>query len=65
MLGGSAIVEILFARPGLGWLLLTAITSRDYNVMQACIFVFAVIFVVLNLIVDILYCYIDPRIRVS
>ena len=62
LLGGAVIVEQIFSLPGLGQLTLTAINQRDYPVVQGCVLVIAFIYVVVNLITDILYAYIDPRI---
>ncbi|HEY6034475.1 MAG TPA: ABC transporter permease [Kofleriaceae bacterium] len=64
LLTGAIIVEKVFARPGLGTTLLEAITERDYPVVQGTVFVIAVIYVVVNLAVDLAYGLIDPRIRV-
>lgn len=63
MLAGSAVVETVFGWPGLGNLLISAITNRDYQLIQACLLMSTVVFVVANLIVDILYSFIDPRVR--
>lgn len=63
MLGGVVIVEVVFSRPGLGMLYFTAVSSRDYPLMQGCILTIAVMVVCVNLIVDISYAIIDPRIR--
>lgn len=62
LLGGAVIIEQVFSLPGLGLLTLTGINQRDYPVVQGCILVIAFIYVVVNLITDILYAYIDPRI---
>jgi len=62
LLGGAVIVEQIFSLPGLGLLTLTGINQRDYPVVQGCVLVIAFIYVVVNLITDILYAYIDPRI---
>lgn len=64
LLGGLLVVEIVFGWPGLGQLLLTAVNSRDYPVVQACLLVIAAFFVAVNLIVDLLYGVLDPRTRV-
>ena len=64
LLTGAIIVEKVFARPGLGTTLLEAITERDYPVVQGTVFVIAVIYVLVNLAVDLAYGLIDPRIRV-
>lgn len=63
LLSGSIIVETVFAWPGMGSLLITAVTARDYPVVQGAVLVYALIFVVINLLVDISYSRIDPRIR--
>jgi len=63
LIGGSVLVESVFGRPGLGTLLINSIFNRDYPQVQACIFFFAVTFMITNLIVDLVYMYLDPRIR--
>lgn len=63
LLGGSVIVEAVFAWPGLGRLMIESINVRDITVVQAGLFWFALSFILINLIVDILYTYLDPRIR--
>jgi peptide/nickel transport system permease protein len=63
LLGGSVIVEEVFAWPGLGRLLLNAVLVRDLAVVQAGVFVFALVVMVANLLVDISYAFLDPRIR--
>ena len=63
LLSGVVVVEIVFAWPGLGQLALQAVESRDYPVLQGAILLFAVVFLVINLVVDLLYTAIDPRIR--
>jgi peptide/nickel transport system permease protein len=63
LLGGAAIVETVFAYPGMGKLLVDAIRVRDYPQVQASIVILAGIYIFVNLAVDILYGYIDPRIR--
>ncbi len=60
---GSVIVETVFSWPGLGMLTVEAVLARDFQVVQAVAMVFAVGFIGLNLFVDILYAYVDPRIR--
>ena len=64
-LSGAAVVESLFAVPGLGQLMVNSIGRRDYYVIQAIILLIAVINVVINMIIDILYGFVDPRVRVS
>ena len=65
LMAGSVIVESVFARPGLGSLAIAAIQSRDYPEIQGIVLVFAVVYVVINLVLDVLYGLINPRIRVS
>lgn len=64
MMGGAVLTETVFAWPGLGRLTVLAIFARDYVLLQGCVLVFAVSYVVINLAVDISYAYIDPRVRV-
>ncbi|MFC9894828.1 ABC transporter permease [Nocardia sp. NPDC127579] len=64
LLGGLVIVEAVFAWPGLGQLMLTSVFSRDFPVVQSGLIVIATLFVVVNLCVDILYGFLDPRARV-
>jgi peptide/nickel transport system permease protein len=63
LLGGVVITEQIFGLPGLGWTLLNGVYQRDYPVVQGTVMLFAVTFVLINLLVDILYTYLDPRIR--
>src|SRR5215468_10590340 len=63
LLGGSVITETIFAWPGVGRLSVQAIYNRDYPVVQAAVFLLATTFVLVNLVVDIVYTYLDPRIR--
>lgn len=63
LLGGTVIVEQIFALPGLGTFILSAITQRDYTTVQACVLIVAVLVVAVNLATDLLYAYLDPRIR--
>jgi peptide/nickel transport system permease protein len=65
LLTGSVITEQVFQWPGTGLLAIEAVRNRDFPVLQAVIIVFAGIFVACNLVVDILYAYLDPRIRYS
>jgi peptide/nickel transport system permease protein len=62
LLGGNMIVETVFAWPGLGRLVVTAIFARDYPLVQGTVMVYAFTFVMANLIVDILYTYLNPKI---
>jgi peptide/nickel transport system permease protein len=63
LLGGAVLTETVFVYPGLGRLLVDAIGRRDYPVVQACILLIVVLFVVINLLLDIAYTYLDPKIR--
>jgi peptide/nickel transport system permease protein len=65
LLGGALVVETIFAWPGLGTLMLTAVGNRDYQIVQACLLLLVTVFVVVNLIADISYGFLDPRIRLS
>jgi ABC-type dipeptide/oligopeptide/nickel transport system permease component len=65
MLSGTIIIETVFSWPGLGRLIVQAVPGRDFPVIQAGVFVFAVIFVGINLLVDVLYTVVDPRVRLS
>ena len=62
LVGGSLVVETVFAVPGMGALLFTSITSRDYPVVQAIVVVSAVLVIIVNLIVDLSYSFLDPRV---
>ena len=63
LLGGLVIMEIIFVVPGMGTALVQAVSQRDYPTVQAMVFVMAVVFLVVNLVVDLLYVWLDPRIR--
>ncbi len=63
LLGGVVITEQIFGLPGLGWTLLNGVYQRDYPVVQGTVLLFAVTFILTNLGVDLLYTYLDPRIR--
>jgi len=64
LLGGAVLTETIFAWPGLGRFVVTSLMARDYPAVQGCVLVFATLMVVINLMVDLLYFYLDPRIRV-
>lgn len=64
-LSGSVAIELVFNRPGIGKLLIGAITERDYAVIQGGVIVFALFVVLVNLLMDLVYIVVDPRIRVS
>lgn len=63
LLGGSIIVETVFAWPGLGQLMIDSVRMRDYPLVQGVALVFAATFLAINLTVDVLYAYLDPRVR--
>ena len=65
LLGGVVIMEIIFAVPGMGTALVQAVSYRDYPTVQAIVFVMALIFLSLNLLVDLAYAWLDPRIRLA
>ena len=61
LLGGNMIVETIFGWPGLGRIVVDAIFSRDYPLVQAAVMVYALTFVVINLATDIFYTYLNPK----
>jgi peptide/nickel transport system permease protein len=63
LLAGTIQVEVVFSWPGLGLLMVQAVSTRDLPVLEAAFFLIAVAVVVLNLIADLLYSWIDPRVR--
>jgi len=63
LLGGSVIVESVFSWPGLGRLMIESINVRDITVVQAGLLWFALSFLVINFVIDLLYVYLDPRIH--
>lgn len=63
LLGGTVVIEQIFSIPGLGQYVLTGISQRDYPVVQGGVLFIAFVYVIINLLVDILYTYIDPRIQ--
>lgn len=63
LLGGTVLIETVFARPGIGKLLVDAILARDYPVVQGVTFVIAASFIIINLLTDMVYGLIDPRVR--
>lgn len=63
LLGGAILTETTFAWPGIGRLLVNAISSRDYPVIQGIVLMFALVYAAINVIVDVLYVYVDPRIH--
>lgn len=65
MLGGSVIIEAVFSWPGVGQLIVQSLLNRDYAVVQGCLLLFIATFVAVNLVVDLLYAVVDPRLSVG
>jgi peptide/nickel transport system permease protein len=65
LLAGTIVTETIFSWPGIGRLTVQAISSRDYPLLQGCILVIALSYVLVNLLTDVLYAFIDPRVRLS
>jgi ABC-type dipeptide/oligopeptide/nickel transport system permease component len=65
LLGGSTIVETVFSWPGVGRLLIEGIYARDYPIVQGAVLMIAVTYVFINLVVDIVYKWLDPRIKLE
>jgi peptide/nickel transport system permease protein len=65
LLNGSIIVETVFGWPGLGLLVIEAVDSRDYPIVQAVVLCLSTMYIVANLLVDVLYAYLNPRVRYS
>lgn len=65
LFGGTVIIETVFSRPGLGRLLTASALQRDYMLLQGVVLVYALFVTIVNLIIDIIYAFIDPRIRLS
>jgi ABC-type dipeptide/oligopeptide/nickel transport system permease component len=65
LLAGTIVTETIFSWPGIGRLTVQAISSRDYPLLQGCILVIALSYVLVNLLTDVLYSFIDPRVRLS
>jgi len=63
LLGGAVLTETVFAWPGMGRLIVDSILARDYPLVQGAILIFALLFVIVNIAIDVLYAYIDPRVR--
>jgi len=63
LFSGTVIIEFIFAWPGIGWLAVEGARNRDFPVVQACALMTSILFITINLAVDILYAYIDPRIK--
>jgi ABC-type dipeptide/oligopeptide/nickel transport system permease component len=65
VLGGSVAVEVAFGTPGIGRTMVLASVERDFNIVQSIVLLYGIIFVAVNLIVDLLYSALDPRIRLA
>jgi len=65
LLSGVVVVETVFSWPGVGRLVFNAINQRDIPLVQASVIMFSMIFIVLNLVVDVVYARLDPRVRLS
>lgn len=65
LLGGAVITETIFNWPGIGSLLVESIQRRDYPVVQACVLMISLAYVIINLVTDLLYAWVDPRIRLE
>jgi peptide/nickel transport system permease protein len=65
LLGGAVLTETVFGLPGMGKFVVDSIFARDYPVVQGFTFVIAFLFVIVNLLVDISYAYLDPRVRLA
>ncbi len=65
LLGGIVVMEIIFQIPGMGQGLITSVNNRDYPTVQAIVFILSTVFLTLNLLIDLLYAWLDPRIRYS
>ena len=63
LLGGAVLTETVFAWPGLGRLLYDSISARDYPMIQGTILIFGLLYILVNLAVDLIYAFVDPRIR--
>jgi ABC-type dipeptide/oligopeptide/nickel transport system permease component len=63
LIGSSVLTEEVFARPGLGKLMVGATKTRDYNLLQAIMVIYALIIIIVNIIIDIIYTWVDPRVR--
>jgi peptide/nickel transport system permease protein len=63
LLGGAVLTETVFSWPGIGQLLVQSINNRDFPLVQGIVFVFAAMFIVLNIVTDLLYSVVDPRVR--
>ena len=65
MIGGSVILETMFNMPGIGAQVVSALDSRDYPLVQGCVLVFSIFVMIVNLLVDLAYKWIDPRVELD
>jgi ABC-type dipeptide/oligopeptide/nickel transport system permease component len=65
LLTGALITEVIFSWPGIGRLLITAISARDYPLVEGCVLTFALTYVVVNMATDFVYAIVDPRVRLD
>jgi peptide/nickel transport system permease protein len=65
LITGSVVIETIFAWPGIGQLVIQAIVSKDHITVQAIVMIFALLYIGINILTDIVYAYVDPRIRYS
>jgi peptide/nickel transport system permease protein len=63
LMGGAVTVETVFNYPGVGYLIYTAISTRDYPLLQFAVLLISVIFVLINIVVDAMYSWVDPRVH--
>jgi peptide/nickel transport system permease protein len=63
LVGGAIVTETVFGLPGIGNLVVSAVLRRDYPVIQGALIVVAAIYVLINLVVDLIYAWVDPRVR--
>jgi peptide/nickel transport system permease protein len=65
LVGGTVVLEMVFNWPGIGRLIIQGVTQRDYPVVQAGVVITAAVFILINLVVDVLYAVVDPRVRLA
>jgi peptide/nickel transport system permease protein len=65
LLGGAIIIESVFSWPGVGGMMIDGISNRDYGVVQAGLLLLVVLFIIINLLVDLTYAVLDPRLRMG
>ena len=65
LIAGAVLTETVFVRPGIGKLLVDAVSSSDYPVVQGTVLLIGIVYILANLVVDLLYAYLDPRIKLG